>query len=79
MFSTQVDNCIRICPYFCHHILFVAELEEPKIGISGKGLRAFHMTRSDKIIVQPINFDMDRKRAFTTGAQPEATKYLCDQ
>ena len=37
MFSTRVDNCILICPYFCHHI-FAAELQEPKIGILSKGL-----------------------------------------
>ena len=38
MFSTQSDNCILICPYFYIISLFAAELEEPKIGISGKGL-----------------------------------------
>ena len=35
MFSTQSDNCIPICSYFWHH---AAELEDPKTGISGKGL-----------------------------------------
>ena len=39
MFSTQSDNCIPICPYFFFHLsFFAAEFEEPKIGISGKGL-----------------------------------------
>ena len=39
MFSTREDNHILIRPHFCHLIsLFAAELEEPKIGISGKGL-----------------------------------------
>ena len=40
MFSTQSDNCI---PYFVHIFdiisLVAFELEEPKIGISGKGLK----------------------------------------
>ena len=40
MFSTQSDNCILI--NFVHIFditsLFAAELEEPKIGISGQGL-----------------------------------------
>ena len=38
MFSTQSDDCIPICPYFDIMSLFAAELEEPKIGIWGKGL-----------------------------------------
>ena len=28
-----------ICQYFWHHILFAAELEEPKIGMWSKGLK----------------------------------------
>ena len=36
LFSTQADNYILICPYFWPHI--AAELEGPKIAISGKGL-----------------------------------------
>ena len=39
MFSTQSDNCILISPYFDIISLFAAELEQPKIGTSGKGLR----------------------------------------
>ena len=39
MFSTQSDNCILIHPYFDIISLFAAEFEEPKIGISGKGLK----------------------------------------
>ena len=39
MFSTQAGNCIPIHPYFVIISLFAAELEEPKIGISGKGLK----------------------------------------
>ena len=38
MFSIQSDNFIPICPYFDIISLFAAELEEPKIGISVKGL-----------------------------------------
>ena len=39
MFSTQSEICIHICQYFFYFIsLFAAELEEPKIGIWGKGL-----------------------------------------
>ena len=39
MFYTQTDNCTPICLHFCHHIfLFAAESEEPRIGMSGKGL-----------------------------------------
>ena len=34
----QSDNCIPICPHISNHIKFAAQLEEPKIGISGKGL-----------------------------------------
>ena len=40
MFSTQSDICIPICPLFGNISLFAAELEEHKIGISGKGLKA---------------------------------------
>ena len=36
MFSTQSENCIPICQKFLTSYLFAAELEEPKIGISGK-------------------------------------------
>ena len=39
MFSTQSDNFIPICPYFDIISLVTFELKEPKIGISGKGLR----------------------------------------
>ena len=37
MFSIQSDDCIPICPYFWHRF-FAVELEEPEIGVSGKGL-----------------------------------------
>ena len=37
-FFSQSDNCIPIYPYFFDIFLFAAELEEPKIFISGKGL-----------------------------------------
>ena len=37
MFSTQSDNCTPFVHIF-DIFLFDAELEEPKIGISGKGL-----------------------------------------
>ena len=40
MFSTQSDNFIPICPYFYIIFLIVAKLEDPKIGISGKGLKS---------------------------------------
>ena len=39
MVSTQSENCISICQYFEVISLFSAELEEPKIDISGKGLK----------------------------------------
>ena len=39
MFSTQEDNCIPFVHIFYIISLFAAELEEPKTGISGKGLR----------------------------------------
>ena len=41
MFFTQADNCIPIkfCPFFDIISLFAIELEEPKIGISDKGLK----------------------------------------
>ena len=38
MFSPQSDNCIPIYTYFYIISSFAAEFEEPKIGISGKGL-----------------------------------------
>ena len=41
MFSTQSDNCILIYPYFDILSVFAAEFEEPKTGISGKGLNAY--------------------------------------
>ena len=37
MFSTQLDNCTTFVHIF-DIFLFAAELEEPKIGIWGKGL-----------------------------------------
>ena len=38
MFSTQSDNCIPLVHIFEIISVFAAELQEPKIGISGKGL-----------------------------------------
>ena len=38
MFSTQSDNCTVSVHIFNIILLFAAELEEPKIGIWGKGL-----------------------------------------
>ena len=38
MFSTQSNNCTPFVHTFDLAFLFVAELEEPKIGLSGKGL-----------------------------------------
>ena len=38
MFSTQSESCIPFVNIFYIISLFAAELEEPKIGISGKGL-----------------------------------------
>ena len=38
MFSTQADNCIPIVHIFAIISLFGAKLEEPKIGLSVKGL-----------------------------------------
>ena len=45
VFSNQSDNCIPICPYFSQHSLLAAELEEPKIGISDKGLTLYFMVK----------------------------------
>ena len=42
VFSTQSDNRIPFYPYFSHP-LFAAELEEPKIRISGKVLNVAGM------------------------------------
>ena len=39
MFSTQSVNCNPFVHIFNIIFLFAAELEEPKIGICGKGLR----------------------------------------
>ena len=39
MFSTHSDNCIPFVYIFDIISSFAAEFEEPKIGISGKGLR----------------------------------------
>ena len=41
MFSTQSENCIPICQYFYIMSLSGSELEEPKIGMWGKGLSWF--------------------------------------
>ena len=38
MFSTHSDNCTPFVHIFDIIFLFAAELEEPKIGILGKGL-----------------------------------------
>ena len=38
MFSTQSDNCTPFDHIFDILFLFAAELEEPKIGIRGKGI-----------------------------------------
>ena len=38
MFSTQSDNCIQYVYIFDTIVLFAVELEDPKIGICGKGL-----------------------------------------
>ena len=39
MFSTQSDNCSQFVHIFDIIFSFAAELEEPKIGIWGKGLK----------------------------------------
>ena len=44
MFSTQSDNCTPFVHFFQIIYLFAAELEEPKIGISGKGLNTLGRT-----------------------------------
>ena len=48
---TQSDNCIPIYPSIDTTSLFAAKLEEPKIGVSGKGLicSAFNETRNKMI------------------------------
>ena len=65
MFSTQADNCIPICPYFCHH-LFAAELEEPKIGISGKGL-TIYQTRKFQLCLKLEGFADDNFSVVQMG------------
>ena len=40
MFSTQSDDCTPLIHIFDIISLFAAELEEPKIGIWGKGLKS---------------------------------------
>ena len=41
MFSTQSDNCTPFVHIFDIVLSFAAELEEPKTGIPGKGLKPF--------------------------------------
>ena len=41
LFSSQTDNCTPFVHIFDIILLFAAELEEPKIGICGKGLKLF--------------------------------------
>ena len=43
MFSTQSDNCTPFVHIFDIIFSFAAELEEPEIGISGKGLISSHI------------------------------------
>ena len=50
MFSTQSDNCSPFVHIFHIISLFAAEFEEPKIGISGKGL-----TTSSNCVVKDYN------------------------
>ena len=38
MFSTKLDNCTPFVHIFDFILLFASELEEPKIGVWGKGL-----------------------------------------
>ena len=55
MFSTQSDNCTSFVHNFDIIYLFAAELEEPKIGIEGKGLTHSHTMTP---------FDTPEKQAF---------------
>ena len=41
MFLTQSDNCIPFVHIFDIKSLSAVQLEEPKVGISGKGLKHF--------------------------------------
>ena len=43
MFSYQPDKCTQIVHIFDIIFLFAAPLEEPKIGIWGKGLKYKHI------------------------------------
>ena len=52
MLSTQSDNCKPICPCFDIISLFPAEVEEPKIGISGKGLSAINHTCTQRYLTK---------------------------
>ena len=57
MFSTQSDNCIPICPIFDILSLFSAEMEKPKIGISGKGLEMIICYSTISTSVNPLPDD----------------------
>ena len=49
MFSTQSDNCTPFVHIFDITFLFAAELEEPKIGIRGKGLKTILLLQFEKL------------------------------
>ena len=50
MFSTQSDNCIPVIHIFDTISVFAAQLEEPKIGISGKGLTTLKKKPFENIV-----------------------------
>ena len=83
MFSTQSDNCIPFVHIFDIISLFAAELEEPKIGISGKGLMSrcamsrFHLSRSKVKVMTDLPscprttflLDFSRLKAFANAQE----------
>ena len=69
MLTTQSDNCIPICIYIFLSSLFAVELEEPKIGMQGKGFNSkvldffkFEVFDNKNLnVVKMVKFVFDRK------------------
>ena len=62
MFSTQSENCIPIVDIF-DIISLSADLEEPKIGIAGKGLNGVYKGIQIKILARDIGFITKKTRS----------------
>ena len=61
MFSTQSDNLSPFVRIFDIISLFAAKLEEPKLGISGKGLRGFTKQQKFRLSASAIFTDNNFK------------------